>query len=353
MLRAGFGIFYGRQGSLGADGRGINNFPYNRSVTAQSAGGQPPFLLAAGVPGGFLGSPTAPPPPNVNWTVWQQDFPEPQVAQWNFALQQELTRDLSFTIAYVGSGTSYLMDALQLERLRSRARWPPRASRRPIPRWNTISFHTPFGHSTYHGLDLQFEKRYAAGLSFSASYTWSHSLDNIAEQFGSGGGGLQSTKDFRSARGNSNFDLRHRFVHGRGLGVAVRQRPSLDESRRIPEPRARRLAALRHCSPCRPGITLTITVPNSRTILGATAIADWWPDRIANPRLDYAHGRSLVQHQRVRHLPRNSGRQLPLWQRRPRHSERRRAVQYRCRHDEERSASPSASACNSAGRLST
>ena len=65
-----------------------------------------------------------------------------------------------------------------------------------MPQWNTITFQTPYGHSTYHGLDVQIEKRYANGLSFSAAYTWSHSLDNIAEQFGSGGGGLQSSKEF-------------------------------------------------------------------------------------------------------------------------------------------------------------
>lgn len=284
VLRAGFGVFYGSQGSLGADGRGINNFPYNRSVTAQSAGGQPPFLLGTGVPAGFLGSPTAPPPPNVNWTVWQQDFPEPQVAQWNVALQQELTRNLSLTIAYVGSGSSYLMDAYN---------WngsdpgpvATEANRRPIPRWNTINFRSPFGHSTYHGLDLQLEKRYADGLSFSAGYTWSHSLDNIAEQFGSGGGTLQSVKDFASARGNSNFDLRHRIGGG-----AVWELP-FGKGRRW----MHHGGALNHVlggwqlsglASAQTGHNFTITVPNSRTVLGATALADWWPDRIANPRLD-------------------------------------------------------------------
>ncbi len=177
VIRAGAGIFYGGQGSLGANGRAINNFPYNRSITAQSTAGQPPFQLSSGYPADFLGSPTAPPPPNVNWTVWQQDFPSPQVAQWNFAIQQELTRALSLTLAYVGSGTSYLMDGYN---------WngsdpgpvATETQRRPIPRWNTITFQTPYGHSTYHGLDVQLEKRYSAGLSFTTSYTWSHSLDN-------------------------------------------------------------------------------------------------------------------------------------------------------------------------------
>ena len=211
VLRAGIGIFYGGQGSLGADGRGINNFPYNRSVTAQSSGGQPAMILAAGLPAGFIGTPTSAPPNNVNWITWQEDMPSPQVAQWNLAVQQELTRNLSLTVAYVGSGTSYIMEAYN---------WngadpglpATETARRPIPKWNSVSFRSPLGHSTYHGLETLLERRYASGLSFSGSYTWSHSLDNVSEQFGSGGGGLQSTKDFRSARANSNYDVRHRLV---------------------------------------------------------------------------------------------------------------------------------------------
>ena len=98
-----------------------------------------------------------------------------------------------------------------------------------------------FGHSTYHGMDVQLEKRFGRGVSFSASYTWSHSLDNVPEQFGSGGGGLQSFRDFRSARGNSNFDQRQRFVSAAlwempfGKGRRFISHPAPDsESRRDP-----------------------------------------------------------------------------------------------------------------------
>jgi hypothetical protein len=284
VVRAGFGVFYGGQGSLGADGRGINNFPYNRSVTAQSSGGRPPFLLAAGVPAGFLGSPTAPAPANTNWTVWQDDFPAPQIAQWNVALQQEFAREISLTVAYVGSGTSYIMGAYN----RNGSDPGPvatEASRRLIPRWNTISFRSPYAHSSYHGMDVQLEKRYSSGVSVSASYTWSHSLDNVSEQFGSGGGGLQSVKDFASARGNSNFDLRHRVV-----AAAVWEAP-FGKGRRW----MNRGGVLDHLlggwqlsgmTAMQTGHNFSITIPNSRTMLGGTAIADWWPDRIADPRLD-------------------------------------------------------------------
>ena len=283
VVRAGFGVFYGGQGSLGADGRGINNFPYNRSVTAQSSGGQPAIVLASGIPANFLGSPTAPPPAGVNWTTWQEDFPEPQVAQWNFAVQQELTRSLALTVAYVGSGTSYIMDAYNINGS-DPGPVATEAARRLIPRWNTINFRTPYGHSTYHGLDAQLEKRYSAGISFTGSYNWSHSIDNVPEQFGSGGGGLQSFKDFRSARGNSNFDVRQRFA------AATSWDMPFGKGRRWMD----RGGMLNHVLggwqlsgliSAQTGHYFSISVPNSRTVLGGTAVGTWWPDRIADPNI--------------------------------------------------------------------
>ena len=284
VLRAGFGVFYGGQGSLGADGRGINNFPYNRSVTAQSSGSNPALQLSSGIPDNFLGSPAAPPPQNLNWIVWQQDFPSPQVTQWNVAVQRELARNLSLTVAYVGSGTSYIMGAHNWNGSDPGPTATER-NRRRIPTWNNITLRTPYGHSSYHGMDAQLERHFSSGLSFSASYTWSHSLDNVAEQFGSGGGGLQSVKDFSSAKGNSNFDLRHRFV-----SAAVYELP-FGRGRHWMK-RGGLLGVvlggwqLSGMTAVQTGHYFDITVPNARTVLGASAIGDWWPDRIANPRLE-------------------------------------------------------------------
>src|SRR5262249_40519609 len=84
--------------------------------------------------------------------------------------------------------------------------------RRRIPQWNSIDLTSPYGHSNFHGLDAQLERRYAGGLVFTLGYTWSHSIDNIPEQFGAGGGGLSDFRAFSKSRGNSNFDTRQRFV---------------------------------------------------------------------------------------------------------------------------------------------
>ena len=274
VVRSGFGVFYGGQGALGASARGVNNFPYNRRVTAQSTATAPALLLRDGFPANFLGNTTTP-PSNSNWTTWQTRFPSPAVYQWNFAVQQELFRQTSLTAAYVGSASSYLMESYNWN---GSPPGPPATEprRRRIPDWNNIDLQTPYGHAGYHGLDLQLERRYAQGLSLSAAYTWSHSIDNIPEQFGSGGGGLQDFRDFRQSRGNSNFDYRHRFVAG-----AVYELPFAKSRRFFGGWQISGLIA------SQTGHYYTVTLPNARQRIGATGVGAWWPDRIREPRLEH------------------------------------------------------------------
>jgi hypothetical protein len=210
VLRAAAGIFYGGQGALGANGREVNNFPFTRSVTITGTSAVPALVLSTGFPAGQFNSVGAS-PPNSNWDVWDKYFPEPKIYQWNVTVERELARGLSLTAAFVGSSSTYLSGSYNWNGA------PPGpsatiVSRRPIPQWNTITLQTPYGHSTYSGLNVQVEKRYAAGVIFHAAYTWSHSIDNIAELFGGAAGDLQQTTNFNASRASSGFDVRQRFV---------------------------------------------------------------------------------------------------------------------------------------------
>ena len=276
VIRAGGGVFYAGQGSLGADGRPINNWPYSRSVTAQSTTTRPALWLRDGFPPGFLGGTDAP-PSNLNWIVWQTDFPSPAIYQWNFAVQQELVSNLSMTIAYVGSSSNYIMGAYNWN---GSEPGPPATERqrRRIPQWNNVSLRSAYAASNYHGLDVQLERRYAGGLSLTGAYTWSHSIDNVSEQFGSGGGGLQNFRNFRESRGNSNFDFRHRLVAAALYALPFGKAGGL----------AHHIFGGWHLSgivSAQTGHYFTVTVPNARQRLGATGVGDWWPDRIRDPRL--------------------------------------------------------------------
>ncbi len=76
-------------------------------------------------------------------------------------------------------------------------------------------------NSNYNALETSLRKRFSHGLSFLASYTWSHSIDDVssfnitgsASQPVAGENDLaQNPFDLGAERGNSMFDARHRFV---------------------------------------------------------------------------------------------------------------------------------------------
>jgi hypothetical protein len=76
-------------------------------------------------------------------------------------------------------------------------------------------------NSSYNALQASLRKRFSHGLSFLASYTWSHSIDDVssfnitgsASQPVAGENDLaQNPFDLAAERGRSMFDARHRFV---------------------------------------------------------------------------------------------------------------------------------------------
>jgi len=76
-------------------------------------------------------------------------------------------------------------------------------------------------NSNYNALETSLRKRFSHGLSFLASYTWSHSIDDVssfnitgsASQPVAGENDLaQNPFDLAAERGRSMFDARHRFV---------------------------------------------------------------------------------------------------------------------------------------------
>jgi hypothetical protein len=59
-------------------------------------------------------------------------------------------------------------------------------------------------------LQTRLEKRFSGGLSFLLGYGWSHAIDTASR--GSGGSWHQNAYRLRDDRGNSDFDVRHRFT---------------------------------------------------------------------------------------------------------------------------------------------
>jgi hypothetical protein len=82
--------------------------------------------------------------------------------------------------------------------------------------------------SNYNSFQAKLDKRFSHGLSFLASYTWSHSIDGASVFFGSGANGTtifpQDNYNLAAERGDSDFDIRNRFVFSFNYELPVPQK---------------------------------------------------------------------------------------------------------------------------------
>ncbi len=188
-------------------------FPFLQTVTDRTLDNiDPAFVLADGpsvepiplTPDAGLGQGV--------FTV-DRDLGGGYVQQWNLAVQRELSHNLSFEIAYVGSKITHIgipdtninqltVDQLALGSALQRSvpnpffgQIPASSSiggptttqaqlLKPFPRFTTVSFYrNNVGDTNYNGVQLKLQKRFAKGLSFLVSYTHSKLLDDASSVF--------------------------------------------------------------------------------------------------------------------------------------------------------------------------
>jgi hypothetical protein len=143
----------------------------------------------------------------------------PYMQQWHLSAQYELPFDTMLEIGYGGSkGTKLYTFFDGNEPTPTTDSTAAYAPRRPVPVIDSsISVFSSAGNSSYNSLQARAEKRFSHGVSLIASYTWGHSLDNeSAANLGSNNN--SGPRFFRAdpgwERGNSDFDIRQRFVLG-------------------------------------------------------------------------------------------------------------------------------------------
>ncbi len=83
-----------------------------------------------------------------------------------------------------------------------------------------ITSYQPWGNSTYHGWANQLTRRFANGLQFMASYTFSHNIDDsTAEVFSTYTTPRrpQNIRNLRADRASSALDHRNRLTYPGGV----------------------------------------------------------------------------------------------------------------------------------------
>jgi hypothetical protein len=142
------------------------------------------------------------------------NYKDAYVSEWNFNIQQQLANNFVLMVGYFGSKGSDLNVERNYNQLVNGARpYPALASDSPIdagmPLSNILVYESD-GNSSYNGLWVTASKRFAKGLQFNTSYTFSRSIDDNSRNVQ--GLVLQNSNNIRGDRGLSDFDARHRIV---------------------------------------------------------------------------------------------------------------------------------------------
>jgi hypothetical protein len=205
----------------------------------------------------FNGNPPAPgafATPLTNLTL-APNLPLPYAQDWDLNVQRSLGHDFLLEVGYVGTKGTKLprfIEANPTVYVPGNST-PDNADQRRLYSGCTLAddpgtckfastgLITGIANSSYNALEASLSKRLGHGVSFLASYTYSHAIDDVSSFNISGSGSVQvagendlaqNPNDLAAERGNSLFDARHRFVlsyewalpffaHGNSLTKAV------------------------------------------------------------------------------------------------------------------------------------
>ena len=212
VVRGGFGIYYE---PVGVFDQNVNQtgFSQNTSMVASIDNGQH-FIanLTNPFPNGFTPPAGASGGPGTNMgqsiTFFNSNLKNPYMERWQLAIQRELPGDAVLEVSYVGNrgvrqqvtknldalpdqylSTTGVRDQTTINYLGAQVANPfypllPGTSLSgttvarsqlllPFPQFTAINYTTNQGYSYYHAMQTRLEKRFAHGLQYSVSWTWS------------------------------------------------------------------------------------------------------------------------------------------------------------------------------------
>jgi hypothetical protein len=146
----------------------------------------------------------------------------PNSWQWNVSVQQELARNTTLQVGYVGNTGIHLTsmaDANFVEQgnlmAGAFAGGPALNALRPADNFGMIGSFLRAGHASYQSLQALFRAQTGSFSTFQAAYTWSHSIANVELDNSSGSVNQEAATDIYDPgldKGNTNINRPNIFV---------------------------------------------------------------------------------------------------------------------------------------------
>ena len=224
-IRGGYGISYERNfGNVTYNV--IQNPPATYVTNLQNTGYAPGSSLNIPIPVdnfGFLAGSSATPIPMKPGSLRavSQNIPTAYTEQWSFSLEREVMKNSVLAFEYSGAHGVHLYDISNVSGPGQGYAFFNDANLATGTnlQYSAINLRSARGQSKYNGLNTRFTTNnlFNLGLQLNFNWTWAHSQDDLSSAFSEGGNGnfqlgyihaFDPAMDF----GNSEYDIRHRFV---------------------------------------------------------------------------------------------------------------------------------------------
>lgn len=136
-----------------------------------------------------------------NIRLWDPNIRPAAVQQWNFSLQQQLGKQATVQVGYVGQRGTHLAVPMPYAQLRlnsdgSVSPSPYLSGNPALSSIAQISGTESNGNQSYNALQATLQKRYSDGLQFQVAYTYSKCMTDSSGYYGSWGGQTTPTSPY-------------------------------------------------------------------------------------------------------------------------------------------------------------
>ena len=218
VIRGGFGLFVGGMENTGGP-ETLQNYPFqftsnfNRGTSCTPGNCATDGITLENGFSAYLGAGLLNLFSTPSFSGSEPNMANPYTESYNLTLQRSFASNIVASLGYVGDVTRHLV--VNVNTNSPEALIDPRLSSQtvqPFPAFGGVNTNEFAGISSYNSMQASLQKRYSHGLTFFATYTWAHALDDASQPLGGTGYRAATMIGIRSDYANSQADTRHRIT---------------------------------------------------------------------------------------------------------------------------------------------